>query len=187
MDVAGTRRGQEDLEYATGLIVASGAWGSDILTVQHAVDGAWNIHATVDNRRRVPVRVVAADKVLDIALLRAQTPRLPAAPLGTLRDARPGRLLGLEGYPIPDQFHDQGFALATSVVSGRLSSFRRNAIEVTIPIVPGESGAPVFLADNGAVIGMAESRFESEHSIGFALPVTDERRFLHRVDGAHGF
>jgi S1-C subfamily serine protease len=37
------------------------------------------------------------------------------------------------------------------------------------------------------VIGIAESRFDEERGIGFALPVDDAKTFLHRVDAAHGF
>ena len=53
---------------------------------------------------------------------------------------------------------------------------------MTLSIVPGESGAPVFIADTGEVVGVAESRFDEERSIGFALPIDDVKKFLHRVD-----
>ena len=58
---------------------------------------------------------------------------------------------------------------------------------MTLPIVPGESGAPIFIADTGEVIGVAESRFDDEPSIGFAVPIDDVKRFLHRSDADHGF
>ena len=53
--------------------------------------------------------------------------------------------------------------------------------------MPGESGAPVFIAGTGEVIGVADSRFDDERSIGFALPIDDVKKFLHRSDPAHGF
>jgi len=178
-----------DDAYATGFVVASGTWGSDILTVQHAIDAAWDLHATIDNRVRVPVKVVAADKDLDVALLRTPRANLPVIALGSSGHLRNdvGRLIGLLGYPIPDEFDDQGLGLATSLNAGRLSSIRSDALEVTISIVPGESGAPVFIADTGEVVGVAESRFDEERSIGFALPIDDAKKFLHHVDAAHGF
>jgi S1-C subfamily serine protease len=58
---------------------------------------------------------------------------------------------------------------------------------VTLQIVPGESGGPVFLTDSGAIIGLADSRFDDERSIGFAVPIGDALHFLHRNDHAHGF
>lgn len=187
MDVPGeSKKTGPDSEYATGTVVASGSWGSDILTVEHAIEGAWNLRVTVGNKQRVPARVVARNADLDMALLRTKRAHLPVAKLGTAADAQPGRLIGLVGYPIPDQFDDEGLGLATSLDSGRVSSLREDAIEVTLQIVPGESGSPVFLADTGEVIGMAESRFDEEHSIGFALPIDDAKTFLHKHDAEHG-
>lgn len=187
MDVPGNTKKDPDNEYATGTVVATGAWGSDVLTVEHALEQAWNLRATIDNKVKVPARVVATNNDLDVALLRIPRPNLPVAKLGTSRDAVPGRAIGLLGYPIPDQFDDEGLGLATSLNSGQVSSMRTDAIEVTLPIVPGESGSPIFLADNGEIIGMAESRFDMERSIGFALPIDDAKSFLHKYDRRHGF
>ncbi|HET9393213.1 MAG TPA: serine protease [Candidatus Rubrimentiphilum sp.] len=188
MDVPGaTKRSGPDTEYATGIVIASGSWGSDILTVEHALEHAWNFRATIGNKRKVPFSVVARDSDLDVALVRTTARDLPVAPLGSSGDALPGRSVGLLGYPIPDEFENEGLGLATSLNTGRISALRRDAIEVTLPIVPGESGGPVFLADNGEIVGLAESRFEDERSIGFALPINAAKHFLHNHDIAHGF
>lgn len=172
-----------DDAYATGVVVASGAWGSDILTVQHAVDRARNLHVTIENKRRVTGHVVAENTNLDIAVVTTKT-TLPVAKLGDSSALQPGEAIGVMGYPIPDAFESEGLGLATSIDSGRISSFRKHALELNLPIVPGESGGPVF-TDDGAVIGVAESRFDEERSIGFALPINEARPFLHLH--AHGF
>lgn len=178
-----------DDAYATGVVIASGPWGSDILTVEHAVEGAWQMHATIGNKRKVPARVVALDKTLDVALLRTPARGLTIAPLGHSAhlDAEIGRDVGVLGYPIPDEFQDEELGLATSVNTGRLSSVRKDALEVSLSIVPGESGGPIFLTDTAEIIGIAESRFDDERSIGFALPIDDARAFLHKHDAEHGF
>lgn len=178
-----------DDEYATGVVVASGTWGADILSVSHAVEDAWDIVATVGNKKHVPVTVIARNKDLDVALLRTKQTGLHVLPLGTSGDlnGQLGRDVGLVGYPIPDEFEDEDLGLAASFNSGHLSSLRKHALEVSLPIVPGESGAPIFLIDTGTVIGIAESRFDDEHSIGFALPIDDAKAFLHKHDAAHGF
>jgi S1-C subfamily serine protease len=187
MDVPGnTKHDGPDTEYATGIVVASGAWGSDILTVEHAIEGAWNLRVTINNKEKVRAAIVAKNADLDIALVRTKRANLPVVSLGSVSDAQPGRTIGLVGYPIPDQFDDEGLGLATSLNSGRVSSLREDAIEVTLPIVPGESGSPVFVADTGEIVGMAESRFDEERSIGFALPIDDAKKFLHKFDARHG-
>lgn len=175
-----------DTEYATGTVVASGAWGSDILTVEHAIEGAWNLRVTINNKEKASAKIVAKNEDLDVALVRTKRANVRAVKLGSSVDAQPGRMVGLVGYPIPDQFDDEGLGLATSLSSGRVSSQRIDAIEVTLQIVPGESGSPVFLADTGEIVGMAESRFDEERSIGFALPIEEAKHFLHRVDARHG-
>lgn len=182
-----SRQSKVDDAYATGIVIASGGWGSDVLTVQHAIAGAWDLHVTIANKERVLGKIVAQNESYDIALVRLKTPNLPVVALGTAAHAKPGQSVGLLGYPIPDQFQDEGLGLDRSVGEGRVSSVRRDAIEVTLPIVPGESGSPVFLADGGEIVGIAESRFDQEHSIGFALPMDDAKKFLHAVDARHGF
>ncbi|MDP9016775.1 MAG: serine protease [Candidatus Eremiobacteraeota bacterium] len=172
-----------DDAFATGVVIASGAWGSDILTVQHAVDHARNLHLTIDNKRRELGHVIAEDAQLDIAVVTTKAV-LPVAKLGESAQLQAGEEIGIMGYPIPDAFESEGMGLATSIDSGRISSFRKHAIELNLPIVPGESGGPVFTSD-GAVVGLAESRFDEERSIGFALPIDEARQFLHHH--AHRF
>ncbi len=183
------KKDKYDDAYATGFVVASGAWGSDILTVEHAIDEARNLRATIGNHGSVPAKIVATNEALDLALLR--THRGGVAPIALGSSARLdddiGREIGLLGYPVPDEFDDEGLGLATSLNTGRLSSVRKDALEIMISIVPGESGAPVFIADTGEVVGIADSRFDDERSIGFAVPVDDAKRFLHRTDARHGF
>lgn len=185
------KKDRYDDAYATGFVVASGDWGSDVLTVQHAIDQAWNLRVTVANRWKAPARVIASNEDLDLALLRTPRKRLPVVALGssssTHLQSDVGREVGLLGYPIPDEFDDEGLGLATSLNSGRLSSIRNDALEVTLSIVPGESGAPVFLATTGEIVGVADSRFDDERSIGFAVPIDDAKKFLRRYDRGHGF
>ena len=64
---------------------------------------------------------------------------------------------------------------------------RKDALEVTSRSCRARAARPVFIADTGEVVGIAESRFDDERSIGFALPIDDVKQFLHRSDAAHGF
>jgi serine protease Do len=175
------KKGSWDDAYGSGVIVASGRWGSRVLTAEHVIHGARNLRATLRERKAVPVRILARDEKSDLALVAVDAPDLPVATLGTTRGIEPGTAIGVAGFPIPDAFQDEGLGVATSVYAGRISSVRKDALELDLPIIPGESGGPVFDAASGAVIGLAESRFEEEKAIGFAIPIDDAVSFISRA------
>jgi serine protease Do len=174
------RKGQWDDAYGSGVVIASGSWGSRILTDAHVIDGARDLRARIgDTGKSVPARLVArSDDDDDLAILDVATPNLPPAVLGTADDLEPGRPVGVLGYPIPDAFEDEHLRTTVSLYTGRIASVRNGTIEVDMPIIPGESGGPVFDVENGTVIGIAESRFDEERAIGFATPVDVIDRFL---------
>lgn len=174
------RKGQWDDAYGSGVVVESGPWGSRVLTDAHVVDGARNLRATIGDRgKAIPARVIAvSDDDDDLALLEIAVPNLPAVRLGSLADVEPGRSIGVLGYPIPDAFSDERLRTTVSLYTGRVASVRNGALEVDLPIIPGESGGPAFDGETGEVIGLAESRFEDERAIGFVTPVDIIKRFL---------
>ncbi len=171
-------KGRWDDAYGSGVAIASGSWGTQILTVEHVIDGSRALHATLDDRRSVPARVLASDADRDVALVQIDVPNRPVAVLGTSSAVSPGTQVGVAGYPIPDAFEDEALGTQTSVFAGRVSSIRKDALELDLPIIPGESGGPVFVADSGVVIALAESRFDDEKAIGFGVPIEDAEKFL---------
>ena len=159
-----------------------GSW--DDAYAQHVIDGARNLRVTIGDRRKVPARTIAADEKTDLALVQTDAKDLPPVALGTSTGLQPGMAIGVAGYPIPDAFQDEGLGTSTSVFAGRISSIRHDALELDVPVIPGESGGPVFDAATGAVLGLAESRFEEEKAIGFAIPIDDAKRFMAHVKGS---
>jgi S1-C subfamily serine protease len=172
------KRGLRDDAYGSGVVIASDARGSRILTVEHVIHGARDLHATLDERQKVRARVLAADERDDLALVAIDVPNRPVAHLGRSTTIDPGTQVGVAGYPVPDEYQDEHLVTRTSVFFGRVSSVRNDTIELELPIIPGESGGPIFEAANGLVIGLAQSRFDDEHAIGFAVPIEDALRFL---------
>jgi S1-C subfamily serine protease len=171
-------KGELEEAYGTGVIVRSGPWGSEILTDEHVVEDARNLHALVRDTQRIPVRIVASDQDDDLALLQTTTPNLPVAKLSDDSAIEPGTAVGIAGYPIPDAFQDEGLGTRISVYWGRVSSIRKDAVELDLPVIPGESGGPVFDAQTGDVVALAESRFDEERAIGFGIPLDVVKRFL---------
>ncbi len=172
------KKGEFDDAYGTGVVIASGRWGSRILTVEHVIHDARRLRACVAGKNGVPARVVASDEKADLALVDVTTPDLPAATLGTTRGLEPGTAVGVAGFPIPDAFEDEGLGVATSVYAGRISSLRKDSVELDLPVIPGESGGPVFEAQSGVVVALAESRFDEEKAIGFGIPIDDATKFI---------
>ncbi len=170
--------GRLDDAYGSGIIVASDATGSDVLSVEHVVHGARALRVTLDERRSVPARVVAVDAKNDLALIRIDVPGRVIARLGRARDVEPGTAVGIAGYPIPDAFSDEHLGIKTSVYAGRVSSQRSDSLELDLPVIPGESGGPVFDASTGVVIALGESRFDDEKAIGFGIPIEVAEQFL---------
>jgi serine protease Do len=127
----------------------------------------------------VPLHVAAvSNDDDDLALLEIPTPNLTPIAFGTMAAVIPGRAVGVLGYPIPDAFEDEHLRAVVSLYTGRIASVRNGTMEIDVPIIPGESGGPVFDARSGDVIGIAESRFDDERAIGFATPVDIIARFL---------
>lgn len=173
------RKGKYDDAYGSGAVVESGAWGSRILTDAHVVKDAKNLRARVGDGTTAPARVIAtSDDADDVAIVETLIPNIPAVKLGTSAPLEAGRAIGMLGYPIPDAFSDEHLGTTASLYTGHIASVRKNALEIDVPIIPGESGGPVFDAASGDVIGIAESRFEEERAIGFATPIDIAVSFL---------
>lgn len=180
------RKGKWDRAFGSGLVIASGDWGSRILTDAHVVADARNLRAKAgDTGTSVAARVTAtSNDDDDLALLVISTPNLPAAPLDAGVRIEPGLAVGVLGYPIPDAFEDERLRTTVSLYTGRIASVRNGTLEVDVPIIPGESGGPVFDLRTGAVIGLAESRFDDERAIGFVTPMDVIAPFLAAHAGA---
>jgi S1-C subfamily serine protease len=174
------RKGQWDDAYGSGVIVASGDWGSRILTDAHVIADARDLRATVgDQGRGVPTRLVAkSNDDIDLALLDIATPNLPFITFPQQADIEPGVPIGILGYPIPDAFDDEQLKRTVSLYTGHIASIRNGTIELDAPIIPGESGGPIFDARSGEVIALAESRFDEEKAIGFGTPLDVIAPFL---------
>jgi serine protease Do len=173
------RRGEWDDAYGSGVVVESGAWGSRILTDAHVIADARNLVATIGDGAHARAHVVATTgEDADLAIVDTPIPNRPVATLGSSARVEPGTPIGVLGYPIPDAFEDEHLGRTVSLYTGRVASVRKGTLELDVPIIPGESGGPVFDASDGVVIGIAESRFEEERAIGFATPIDFATRFL---------
>jgi len=153
----------------SGVIVSPDGY---ILTNNHVVGHADEIHVTLLDKREFTAKVIGKDPKTDLALIKIDTNQpLPSASLGDSGATEVGDWVMAIGSPF-------GFNL--TVTSGIVSAKGRalggnydNFIQTDASINPGNSGGPLFNT-NGQVIGINTAIYSSTGSnagIGFAIPI----------------
>ncbi len=146
-----------------------------ILTNAHVVFGRTAIGVTLDNGSSVPARVVGADPIFDIAVLRIPPPSdgaLPTLALGDSDAVRVGEDVLAIGNPLGlDQTLTRGIVSALNRLLPDVSlSLLEPLIQTDAPINLGNSGGPL-LNRCGEVIGITSAVIPEAQNIGFAIPV----------------
>ena len=156
-----------------------------IITNNHVIDEASEIHVIFGRKREVKATVVGRDPRTDIAVLRVEEKNLPYLPLGDSDALRVGDWVVAIGNP---------FALSHTVSAGILSAKGRTLADVKgldesgyydflqtdASINPGNSGGPL-LDMAGNVVGINTAIRAQANSIGFAIPINMVKELLPRV------
>ncbi len=167
----------------SGVIVSPDGY---ILTNNHVVGNAEEIHVTLMDKREFTAKVIGKDPKTDLALIKIDTKTpLPAAQLGESNQTEVGDWVVAIGNPF-------GFSL--TVTAGIVSAKGRilggnydDFIQTDASINPGNSGGPLFNIA-GQVIGintLIYSRTGTNNGIGFAVPVDMARHVMEQLK-AHG-
>jgi S1-C subfamily serine protease len=165
----GARRGQTD-GTGSGVVFAPDGY---LLTSAHVVARAAGGTAAFTDGTELPFEVVGSDPLSDLAVLRVDASRLPAAELGDADRLRVGQLVVALGSPL-------GFAgsvtagvvsaLGRSLVTRERNAMRmiENVIQTDAALNPGNSGGA--LADaNGRVVGINTAL--AGVGLGLAIPI----------------
>jgi serine protease Do len=170
----------------TGFIIRKDGY---ILTNNHVVEHADEIRVRLADERRLAARIVGADALTDIALLKVEsTAPLPVAPLGDSDRLRPGEFVVAIGNP---------FGLEHSVTLGIVSAKGRRGADIRLresqaqgyfdfiqtdaAINRGNSGGPLFnlrgevVGINTAMLGSAQAQAPG---IGFSIPINMAKLLL---------
>src|ERR1700733_10974519 len=146
-----------------------------IVTNNHVIDGAVDIRVTLKDRRIMTAKLIGADPLTDLAVIKVDGTNLPNAPWGNSTSLRPGQTVLAFGNPFGFRF-----TVTRGIVSGlnRPNPFSRNGrapgsfIQTDAAINPGNSGGPLVDA-RGEVIGINTflvSNSDSFSGMGFAIP-----------------
>jgi len=143
-----------------------------VLTNNHVVDKATEIHVKLADGRDLTAKVVGRDPKTDLALLKVDASGLPVIPLGDSSTLDVGAPVMAIGNP---------FGLEQTVTTGIVSATGRvigegpydDFIQTDASINPGHSGGPLINAA-GQAVGINTAIFSQSGGsvgIGFAIPV----------------
>ncbi len=166
---------QNPVEHAvgSGVIISPDGY---ILTNNHVIHGAVNIQVTLDDRRVFPAKLVGADKLTDLAVLKINATRLPFIGWGNSANLHPGQTVLAFGSP----FGYFRFSVTRGIVSAvnRPNPFTDDPrkpggfIQTDAAINPGNSGGPLVNA-RGELVGINTFIISNSGSFagaGFAIP-----------------
>jgi S1-C subfamily serine protease len=136
-----------------------------VVTNFHVMRGATSAVVTLTTRERFTrVRVLDADSLLDLALLKIPGAGLPTLPT-RIAIPRPGEKVVAIGSPLGlSRTVSEGIVSAVRVLDGR------ELVQITAPISPGSSGGAVLDAD-GRVFAISTLYLKGGQSLNFAVPV----------------
>lgn len=164
----------------SGVIIDSSGY---ILTNNHVIEDAERIQVTLVDGRVLKGRLVAADHLSDIAVVKVEAQDLKAAELADSSQLKVGQVVLAVGNPF-------GLSGGPTVTSGVVSAINRHIqsergileglIQTDAAVNPGNSGGP--LVDiRGGVIGVNTAIIPFAHGIGFAIPINNARKIAEDI------
>lgn len=168
----------------SGFIVGS---EGRIITNAHVVDGVDTVQVTLKDGRSFAGRVLGADPVTDVAVVKIDASNLPTVTLSNSDQIQPGEWAIAIGNPLGlDNTVTEGIISATGRSSGQVGmpDERVNYIQTDAAINPGNSGGPL-LNQQGEVIGMNTAIIQDAQGIGFAIPINTVDRIANQL-AEHG-
>lgn len=169
----------------SGVIISPDGY---ILTNEHVVVNATEIKVTLSSGRRYDGKIVAADRVNDLALLKIEDVILPCLELGNSDDLMIGEWVIALGNPFAFMLEDAQPTVTVGVISALNRTIKSNIeeriyksmIQTDAAINPGNSGGPLINI-LGQVIGLNTFIFTSgggSEGIGFARPINLVKKFI---------
>ncbi len=164
--------GQTGYYWGTGVILSEDGL---ILTNTHVIDGCDTAKVELFDKTEYDARLVGADTISDIAVLKIDADGLTAASFGESKDLAVGDKVAAIGNPLGEAFR---MTLTDGIISAieRGVSYKGRSmtlLQTNTAINEGNSGGALFNM-YGQVIGITNMKMMSSYSsiegIGFAIP-----------------
>jgi serine protease Do len=166
---------QPQLEHGigSGIIISPDGY---IVTNNHVIDGAVQIRVTLNDRRVLNAKLVGADKLTDLAVIKVDAHDLPSIAWGDSTKLKPGQTVLAFGSP----FGYFQFSVTRGIVSAvnRPNPYSNDArkpggyIQTDAAINPGNSGG-ALVNSHGELVGINTFIISDSGSFagaGFAIP-----------------
>jgi serine protease Do len=156
----------------SGVIISPDGY---IVTNNHVIDGAVDIRVTMSNREVLSAKLVGADPLTDLAVIKVNGSNLPSVPWGNSASLHPGQTVLAFGNPYGFRFTvTRGIISALNRPNPDASDRRKPGefIQTDAAINPGNSGGALVDA-RGELIGINTFLISSSGSfsgMGFAIP-----------------
>jgi serine protease Do len=156
----------------SGVIISPDGY---IVTNNHVIDGAMDIRVTMSNREVLSAKLVGADPLTDLAVIKVNGTNLPSVPWGNSASLHPGQTVLAFGNPYGFRFTvTRGIISALNRPNPDASDRRKPGefIQTDAAINPGNSGGALVNA-RGELIGINTFLISSSGSfsgMGFAIP-----------------
>jgi Do/DeqQ family serine protease len=154
-----------------------------ILTNAHVVEGVDTVTVTLKDGRTFQGKVLGADPVTDVAVVKIQANNLPTVTLGNSDQLKPGEWAIAIGNPLGlDNTVTQGIISATGRSSSQVGvpDKRIDFIQTDAAINPGNSGGPL-LNQRGEVIGINTAIIQGAQGLGFAIPINKAKQVAQEL------
>jgi serine protease Do len=179
------QRQQPRIEHGlgTGVIISPDGY---IVTNNHVVDGASDVRVTMSDRRILPAKVVGADPLTDLAVIKIEGRDLANVPWGDSTRLHPGQTVLAFGNPFGFRFTvTRGIVSALNRPNPASDDARKPGqfIQTDAAINPGNSGGPLVNA-RGEVVGINTfliSPSGSFSGMGFAIPTQIVRPTVEKL------
>jgi serine protease Do len=158
-----------------------------ILTNNHVIEGADKVKVELTDKRSFDAKVVGADKLSDLAVLKIEANDLPFIALGDSDKVRIGDVVLAIGNPL-----DIGQTVTAGIISakGRRTGLSDGSfadfLQTDAPINQGNSGGPLINV-SGELIGINSQILSSQGSgggnigIGFSIPSNMARNVMDQL------
>lgn len=166
-----------DRSMGSGFIISEDGY---VVSNQHVIDGAKNIHVTMNDGVEYSAELIGADATNDVSLLKIDATDLPCVTIGNSDKLSVGDQVAAIGNPLGELTS----TLTVGYVSGKDRVVATDGTAITMlqtdaAINSGNSGGPL-LDMTGTVVGITTAKYSGTSSSGatiegisFAIPIDD--------------